>query len=82
MKTNDKLKEIENFLEMESSILERGKRYKEDVGILLSIISDLRLKIFHMKPISTANVSLEHSLKLLQEILTLVRKYDNSPIAC
>lgn len=77
-----KIKEIEEFLNRESSILERGKRYKEDVGILLGMINYLKVHISYMKPIPTSSVSTEISLKLLQEIRALIHEYDKLPMVC
>lgn len=79
---SEKIKEIEKFLDRESSILERGKRYKEDVGILLAMFYDLKVHISYMKPISTSSISTEISLKLLQEIRALIHQYDNMPMVC
>ncbi len=79
---SNKLKEIEDFLGRESSILERGKRYQEDVGVLVGMIYSLRLYISNMRPINTADISKEEAYNFVQQVMALVDEYRNKPKVC
>ena len=81
--SDKKLKEIESFLENDSSIIERGKRYHEDVPFLLDRIARLaNHNHFISKIPSTAQISNERSNELLVRILALVNEYYQTPSVC
>jgi hypothetical protein len=82
MQPPNDIKEIREFLERDSSIIECGKRYKKDVNTLLNKINELAARLENCPGISTKEISEEKAQILLTSILELVREYDKGPFVC
>lgn len=70
-------KDIETFLERNSSVVEKGKRYYADVSYLLNRIKQLENNIpsIHIDATVSAQVSNDKASELLTRILALVNEY-------